>query len=88
MRLINAEKLRGCAIVRPYTYEDIKAIESCNELVEHRSIPTAYDVDKVINELKRNKIEDTKDGLADVYKGFNTGLDKAIEIVKGGIADE
>ena len=84
MRLIDAEKLRGCAIVRPHTHEDIKAIESCSELVEHRSIPTAYDVDKVINELKRNKIEDIKDGLADVYKGFNIGLDKAIEIVKGG----
>lgn len=88
MRLIDVEKLRGYAIVRPHTHEDIKAIESCSELIEHRSIPTAYDVNEVINELKEEKITDKKVCMSDICAGFNAGLDRAIEIVKGGGVDE
>lgn len=88
MRLINAKELKGCAIVRPHTHEDIKAIERCSELLEHRSIPTAYDVDKVIKELEEEKITDKKFCMSDMCAGFNAGLDRAIEIVKGGGVDE
>ena len=48
MRLIDIEKLKGCAIVRPHTHEDIMAIESCSEKIAHKDIPTAFDINKII----------------------------------------
>ena len=58
--------------------------------------PTAYDVDKVVGELKKHK--DTTDlttvdeemvvGFT-IYQGaFNDAIDKAIEIVKAGVNNE
>lgn len=97
MRLIDAKKLKGCAIVRPHTHEDIKAIESCSELVEHRSIPTAYDVDKVLKQLEEEKEYSEADfdrytrehyPDSDCDDWFCSGLERAIEIVKGGGVDE
>ena len=94
MRLIDAKKLKGCAIVRPHTHEDIKAIESCSELVEHRSIPTAYDVDKVLEQLHRisdeaeDKISVCEEEYCLYHDGFSDGVDEAIEIVKGGVVYE
>lgn len=46
--------------------------------------PTVFDVDKVINELKRNKFIESECILSDVHQGYNAGLSRAIEIVKGG----
>lgn len=46
--------------------------------------PTVFDVDKVINELKRNKFIESECILSDVHQGYNAGLSTAIEIVKGG----
>ncbi|MBU5480904.1 hypothetical protein [Blautia sp. MSJ-19] len=54
------------------------------ELIDKQ--PTAYDVDKVINELKRDKFIDSECILSDAHQGYNAGLSKAIEIVKGGAA--
>ena len=45
---------------------------------------TAYDVDKVIGELKRDKFIESECILSDVHQGYNAGLNRAIEIVKGG----
>ena len=45
---------------------------------------TAYDVDKVIGELKRDKFIESECILSDVHQGYNAGLSRAIEIVKGG----
>lgn len=45
---------------------------------------TAYDVDKVIGELKRDKFIESECILSDVRQGYNAGLNRAIEIVKGG----
>ena len=45
---------------------------------------TAFDVDKVINELKRDKFIESECILSDVHQGYNAGLSRAIEIVKGG----
>lgn len=45
---------------------------------------TAFDVDKVINELKRDKFVESECILSDVHQGYNAGLSRAIEIVKGG----
>ncbi len=46
--------------------------------------PTAFDVDKVINELKRDKFIESECILSDVHQGYNAGLNRAIEIIKGG----
>lgn len=48
---------------------------------------TAFDVDKVINELKRDKFIESECILFDVHQGYNAGLSRAIEIVKGGGAE-
>lgn len=50
--------------------------------------PTAFDVDKVINELKRDKFIESECILSDVHQGYNAGLSRAIEIVKGGGVDD
>lgn len=49
--------------------------------------PTAFDVDKVINELKRDKFIESECILSDVHQGYNAGLSRAIEIVKSGGVD-
>lgn len=49
--------------------------------------PTAFDVDKVINELKRDKFIESECVLSDIHQGYNAGLNRAIEIVKGGGAE-
>ena len=46
--------------------------------------PTVFDVDKVISELKRDKFVESECILSDVHQGYNAGLCRAIEIVKGG----
>ena len=57
MRLIDIEKLRGCAIIRPCDELEVKVIESFSDKIKHQDIPTAYDVDGVVrklDEMKRN----------------------------------
>lgn len=49
--------------------------------------PTAFDSDKVISELKRDKFVESECILSDVHQGYNAGLSRAIEIVKGGGAE-
>ena len=46
--------------------------------------PTAFDVDKVIEQLKRDKFIESECILSDVHQGYNAGLNRAIEIIKGG----
>lgn len=46
--------------------------------------PTAFDVDKAISELKRDKFIESECILSDVHQGYNAGLNRAIEIVKSG----
>ena len=48
---------------------------------------TVFDVDKVISELKRDKFIESECILSDVHQGYNAGLSRAIEIVKGGGVD-
>ena len=49
--------------------------------------PTAYDVDKVINQMEKDKFIDCETILSDIHQGFNAGLSRAIEIGKGGGVD-
>lgn len=46
--------------------------------------PTAFDVDKVMDQLKRDKFIESECILSDVHQGYNAGLNRAIEIIKGG----
>ena len=54
-------------------------------------IPTAYDPDKVVEQLENRKslmLETFKISESDIDRGRIYGMDKAIEIVKAGGADE
>lgn len=46
--------------------------------------PVAFDVEKVISKLKRDKFIESERILSDIHQGYNAGLNRAIEIVKGG----
>lgn len=49
---------------------------------------TVFDVDKVISELKRDTFVESECISSDVHQGYNAGLNRAIEIVKGGGLNE
>ena len=83
MRLIDIEKLRGCAIIRPHNGLEVKVIESFSDKICHKDIPTAYDVDKVAQRLFDAAIE--RYGNDGGMGGeLVVSLDDAIEIVKAG----
>ncbi len=91
MRLIDIEKLRGCAIIRPLDSLEIKVIESFTEKIKHQDIPTAYDVDAAFQEIEQLRMQyfmtiaNTGDKTLDVaYEKVCKALDNAIEIVKKG----
>ncbi len=72
-----------------------KNIVDCNKEIKIlRLYNTAYDVDKVVKQLE--VLSDRADydmsvcekGMYQYYDGFGDGIDKAIEIVKGGGRDE
>lgn len=46
--------------------------------------PTAYDVDKAVRQLEKDKFIDCETVLSDVHQGYNAGLSRAIDIVKTG----
>ena len=91
MRLIDIEKLRGCAIIRPHNGVEVKVIESFSDKIKHQDIPTAYDVDAVFQEIEQLRMQyfmtiaNTGDKTLDVaYEKVCKALDNAIEIVKKG----
>jgi hypothetical protein len=81
-RLIDAEELikyiKTWEIGTSISSDQKEFIDCVNEQL------TAYDVDKVIGELKRDKFIESECILSDVHQGYNAGLSRAIEIVKGG----
>ena len=97
MRLIDADQLilylSNCVLLEsPSNVESAddrkvsravcQAIKECVRVVDER--PTAFDTDKVIGELKRDKFVESECILSDIHQGYNAGLNRAIEIVKGG----
>lgn len=104
MRLIDADQLilylSNCALLespsnvesaddRKISSEVYSAIRNCMKAVEEQ--PTAFDVDKVIEQLEELKmryfltIANTGDTDKDcAYENIANTIDKAIEIVKGG----
>lgn len=86
MRLIDADKLKKDILLQNILGEPIqKIIDRYIHIVDEQ--PTAFDVDKVIGELKRDKFIESECILSDVHQGYNAGLSRAIEIVKGGGVD-
>lgn len=84
MRLIDIEKLKGCAIVRPHTHEDIMAIESCSEKIAHKDIPTAFDINNVIKEIRDESFEVQVDAIKDTsFNGIIT--DDVISIINENV---
>ena len=76
--------------------ENVVGLEFVATIDEIKEQPTAYNVDKVVEELEKHK--DTTDlttvdeemvvGFT-IYQGaFNEAIDKAIEIVKAGVKNE
>lgn len=78
MRLIDADKLKK-AIYESYP-DNLKILEKIDNQ------PTAYDTDSVVNALTMDKFIEAECILSEVHQGYNAGISRAIEIVKGGIA--
>lgn len=91
MRLIDADKLKE-VIEKEKDDNDYTCklcMESTKEIIDEQ--PTAFDVDKVVEQLKELKmryfltIANTGDADKDcAYKNIANTIDKAVEIVKGG----
>lgn len=86
MRLIDTDKLKKDILLQNILGEPIqKIIDRYIHIVDEQ--PTAFDVDKAISELERDKFIESECILSDVHQGYNAGLSRAIEIVKGGGVD-
>ena len=91
MRLIDADKL--LELIKEQKEREIgayaKGINAGLNIVksiinDETQTPTAFDVDKVINQMEKDKFIDCETILSDVHQGYNAGLSRAIEIVKAG----
>lgn len=85
MRLIDADKLKKD--LESVTLSNGTLLNTNTVLALLDKYPTAYDVDKLINQLERDKFIESETILSDVHQGYNAGLSRAIEIVKRGGVD-
>ena len=86
-RLIDADALKNIIESEKNDNDEMcrMCIESIKEIIDAQ--PTAYDPDKVVQQLEDRKslmLETLKISEADIDRGRIYGMDKAIEIVKGG----
>lgn len=94
-RLIDAEKLNFHCNYNGDCSGDVSHCKECdNYVLDYRDIqeyPTAYDVDKVVEQLEEVKNKDTEIALDEAQKErcfwYAQGMNRAIEIVKGGGVD-
>lgn len=91
MRLIDADLLKENISKRLKSFnpdgteiEVADALALVSTMMEIDEQPTAFDADKAISELERDKFIESECILSDVHQGYNAGLSRAIEIVKGG----
>lgn len=97
MRLIDADLLKENILrwLKPSKPDEPEMIEVANALVstmmEIDEQPTAFDADKVVEQLKQLKmryfltIANTGDADKDcAYKNIANTIDRAIDIIKGG----
>lgn len=84
MRLIDADKLKK--IIHSAYSDDLEILDKIDEQ------PTAFDVDKVVEQLEKladeanDKILEAG-GLQLYYDGYEDAMRTAVEIVKGGGAE-
>lgn len=81
MRLIDADKLKH--VIHCAYSDDLEILEKIDEK------PTAFDVDKVVEQLEKlaNEANDKileAGGLQLYYDGYEDAMRTAVEIVKGG----
>lgn len=87
MRLIDVDKLKH--VIHCAYSDDLEILEKIDEQ------PTAFDLNKVVEQLKQLKmryfltIANTGDKRLDIaYENVRNALDRVIEIVKGGGVNE
>lgn len=85
-RLIDTDKLKKD--LKSVTLSNGTLLNTNTVLALLDKYPTAYDVDKLINQLERDKFIESETILSDVHQGYNAGLSRAIEIVKRGGKNE
>lgn len=83
MRLIDADKVLG-VLRELYEHSFSGTINIYNAMYLINEQPTVYDVDKVVEQLRKDKFIDCETVLSDVHQGYNAGLSRAIDIVKAG----
>lgn len=88
MKLIYADQLiKNCKCTGKFEDNfNCVTLAELKEVIENQ--PTAFDVDSVLNELKREKFIESETVLSDIHQGYNAGLSRAIEIIKRGGRDE
>jgi hypothetical protein len=87
MRPIDADKVLG--VLREldaHSFSGTIHIKNAMCLINEQ--PTVYDVDKVVEQLRKDKFIDCETVLSDVHQGYNAGLSRAIDIVKAGGKNE
>ena len=93
-RLIYADKLIECLKIQfdAVYREDGKLLYSDHVIIDEdvdaviklvNAMPTAYDIDKVVERLEERKQEEGNVTLTKI--AYNTAIKDAIEIVKGGV---
>lgn len=92
MRLIDADKLKKDILLQNILGEPIqKIIDRYIHIVDNQ--PTAFDVDKVVEQLEKlaNEANDKileAGGLQLYYDGYEDAMRTAVEIVKSGGVDD
>lgn len=87
MRLIDAEALKEYCMHASKSDDDFRRVSLATLASVIDAQPTAYEPDKVVEQLEDRKslmLETLKISEADIDRGRIYGMDKAIEIMKGG----
>lgn len=90
MGLIDADALKEYCMNASKSDDDFRRVSLATLANVVDVQPTAYDVDKVVAQLEGRKslmLETLKISESDIDRGRIYGMDKAIEIVKGGGVD-
>lgn len=79
MRLIDVDNYKG-KVIASHCYSGV------NKLINVDEIPTAYDVDKVVEKLEIEKDNPQGSSTSETINArmWNKAMQRAIEIVKGG----
>lgn len=90
MKLIGADALKEYCMNASKSDDDFRRVSLATLASVIDAQPTAYDQDKVVEQLEDRKslmLETLKISESDIDRGRIYGMDKAIEIVKGGGVD-